>query len=87
MDNHIIPEDFIGSHLTHMLPPDMSEALISSRLGFDPKPGIDGDKLQWEGRINGQAFAIWDHKGARWSVYLSHWAMEPMKKLFPEIYP
>jgi hypothetical protein len=73
-----------GSFRSHQLPETLSADDISTRLGFPPNGAHDPSKstTEWSGRIDGQAFAIWDYRGHRWSAY------DPrgrLRDLFPEL--
>jgi hypothetical protein len=74
-----------GSYLTATLPATLHEDEITARLGFAPSMPEKG-KYEWEGTINGHHFAIWDFKGARWSVYAPGFARTPLREIFPELH-
>lgn len=83
----IIRFKLLGSHLTHNLPSDLHADTISARLGFQPYAFPDQGTAEWEGHIAGQPFAIWDYKGAKWSVYApTPYTVELLRRVFPELY-
>lgn len=86
MTHTIVKTRIAGSHLTHHLPSDMHRDTISHRLGFYPSEPDKG-RDEWEGTIDGHPFAIWDFKGARWSVYASGFALLALRDVFPELTP
>lgn len=87
MTHTIVKTRLQGSRLTHHLPSDMHADTISARLGFQPSREVEKGTAEWEGTIDGHHFAIWDFKGARWSVYAEGFALLPLRDLFPELTP
>lgn len=70
--------DFMASHKTGRLPDDWTIAAITRHLGgikperYGAGEGEDYDgkvTVEWQLLINGEECAIWDYKGARWSIY------------------
>jgi hypothetical protein len=81
--------DFIGSHKTGSLQ-RINVEKISEILGFGPNAtDIDDAKVtvQWDFRVNGKDFSIWDYKGSKAHNYFSTYGDKTvLKELFKDHY-
>jgi hypothetical protein len=63
-----VPHD---TYKTGSLPHSLTLEQITTRLGFTPNHADDREKVThcWHFTVNDAPCAIWDYRGAKWSVY------------------
>jgi hypothetical protein len=71
----ITPSNEPGRFRMGRLPPNITEEMITQRLGIDPvnEGSSDGKvTVEWRFLADGEPCGIWDYKGARWSTFGPH---------------